>query len=189
MLTKKEELSNMLVVATPSASHIGMSTLRMEPQFMIVGHSAWLVLPPFFFCSFSFLPSLDVFESRECWSTAHLHAWMVTPLQTHPSTRPVLPARGVLPMHRAVCGHADASHPGLTSLMTSLLKRPEPRPVWRSSRPSKHKGRSTCTALTWTICMQCCLVTGRSLTAEAVPVQALPAQHQSTIASKTGASQ
>ena len=25
--------------ATPSASHIGMSTLRMEPQFMIVGHS------------------------------------------------------------------------------------------------------------------------------------------------------
>eukprot|EP00040_Diaphanoeca_grandis_P016591 m.85814 g.85814 ORF g.85814 m.85814 type:complete len:696 (+) comp25901_c0_seq3:21-2108(+) len=34
------EASNLLVVAAPSASHIGMSTLRMEPQFMIIGHSA-----------------------------------------------------------------------------------------------------------------------------------------------------
>lgn len=40
MLPKESELTNLLVVAAPSASHIGMSSLRMEPQFMIVGHSA-----------------------------------------------------------------------------------------------------------------------------------------------------
>ena len=39
-LPKKEEVSNLLVVAAPSATHIGMSTLRMEPQFMMVGHAA-----------------------------------------------------------------------------------------------------------------------------------------------------
>lgn len=33
------ETTNVIVIATPSASHIGMSTLRMEPQFMIIGHS------------------------------------------------------------------------------------------------------------------------------------------------------
>ena len=40
MLPQKSEVSNLLVVAAPSASHIGMSTLRMEPQFMIIGHAA-----------------------------------------------------------------------------------------------------------------------------------------------------
>ena len=40
MLPKKSESNNLLVIATPSASHIGMSTLRMEPQFMMMGHSA-----------------------------------------------------------------------------------------------------------------------------------------------------
>ena len=39
-LPAQEEAGNLLVVAAPSASHIGMSTLRMEPQFMIIGHSA-----------------------------------------------------------------------------------------------------------------------------------------------------
>lgn len=43
MLPKKEQVSNLLVVAAPSASHIGMSTLRMEPQFMIIGHAAGVV--------------------------------------------------------------------------------------------------------------------------------------------------
>ena len=37
---KRAELSNLLVVATPSGSHIGFSSLRMEPQFMVLGHSA-----------------------------------------------------------------------------------------------------------------------------------------------------
>ena len=37
---KRDELSNLLVIATPSASHIGFSSLRLEPQFMIIGHSA-----------------------------------------------------------------------------------------------------------------------------------------------------
>ena len=37
MLPKRSEASNLLVVSAPSASHIGMSTLRMEPQFMIIG--------------------------------------------------------------------------------------------------------------------------------------------------------
>ena len=39
VLPKRDELANLLVVSAPSASHIGMSTLRMEPQFMIIGHS------------------------------------------------------------------------------------------------------------------------------------------------------
>eukprot|EP00035_Acanthoeca_spectabilis_P002862 m.89939 g.89939 ORF g.89939 m.89939 type:complete len:642 (-) comp11790_c0_seq3:93-2018(-) len=34
------EATNLLVVGAPSATHIGMSTLRMEPQFMILGHAA-----------------------------------------------------------------------------------------------------------------------------------------------------
>ena len=37
---KASGCKNLLVVGSPSATHIGMSTLRMEPQFMIMGHSA-----------------------------------------------------------------------------------------------------------------------------------------------------
>ena len=40
MLPRRNETSNLLVASTPSATHIGMSTLRMEPQFMILGHAA-----------------------------------------------------------------------------------------------------------------------------------------------------
>jgi hypothetical protein len=40
MLPKESEVSNLLSVASPSASHVGMSTLRMEPQFMMIGHAA-----------------------------------------------------------------------------------------------------------------------------------------------------
>jgi hypothetical protein len=40
MLPREAESTNLLVVASPSASHVGMSTLRMEPQFMIIGHAA-----------------------------------------------------------------------------------------------------------------------------------------------------
>ena len=40
MTPKIEAIKNLLVIATPSSSHIGMSTLRMEPQFMILGHAA-----------------------------------------------------------------------------------------------------------------------------------------------------
>jgi hypothetical protein len=43
MLPKEQEASNLLVCAAPSASHIGMSTLRLEPQFMIIGQSAGVV--------------------------------------------------------------------------------------------------------------------------------------------------
>jgi len=39
-LPRPDEASNLLVVGALSASHIGLSTLRMEPQFMIIGHSA-----------------------------------------------------------------------------------------------------------------------------------------------------
>ena len=40
MLPREEEASNLLVVAAPSSSHIGLSTLRMKPQFMMIGHAA-----------------------------------------------------------------------------------------------------------------------------------------------------
>lgn len=40
MLPKRAEVSNLVAVSTPSASHVGFSSLRMEPQFMILGHAA-----------------------------------------------------------------------------------------------------------------------------------------------------
>jgi hypothetical protein len=40
LLPPENEASNFLVVAAPSASHIGISTLRMEPQFMMLGQAA-----------------------------------------------------------------------------------------------------------------------------------------------------
>jgi hypothetical protein len=43
ILPKPSDAVNLLVPGTPSASHIGMSTLRMEPQSMIIGHSAGVV--------------------------------------------------------------------------------------------------------------------------------------------------
>ena len=34
------EATNLLVVSAMAATHIGLSSLRMEPQFMIVGQAA-----------------------------------------------------------------------------------------------------------------------------------------------------
>ena len=41
-IPKPSEVINLLVVGALSATHIGISTLRMEPQFMIIGHAAGL---------------------------------------------------------------------------------------------------------------------------------------------------
>ena len=43
MFPQRSEARNLLSVAAPSASHIGMSSLRMEPQFMMIGEAAGIV--------------------------------------------------------------------------------------------------------------------------------------------------
>ena len=40
LLPRRSEARNLLVPSCPSASHVHFSSVRMEPQFMLLGHAA-----------------------------------------------------------------------------------------------------------------------------------------------------
>merc|ERR1712137_1280469 len=40
LLPKRVEVTNLLCPLTPSVTHVALATVRMEPQFMILGHSS-----------------------------------------------------------------------------------------------------------------------------------------------------
>jgi hypothetical protein len=50
-LPKADQASNLLVSSAPSASHIAFSTFRMEPAFMVMGHSVGTWVGLFFLLS------------------------------------------------------------------------------------------------------------------------------------------
>jgi hypothetical protein len=60
LLPKKSQVSNLLAVVPCSASHLGYGTIRLEPQFLILGESSGVAASQFIASNLTNIQDLDV---------------------------------------------------------------------------------------------------------------------------------